>query len=239
MFFLRESLIGAAMVEDETDTKYFRMINMIVVVIAVYLRAYELTSDYIAAVSYIFVAVFLVVVVAVPIYIAFKARSKSPDMEKGEIKEPLLIKKVVVVPPAMVEEKGEGRIGPVIGENHIIWKAAKDSGMINMIVVVIAVYLRACELTSDYIAAVSYIFVAVFLVVVVAVPIYIAFKARSKSPDMEKGEIKEPLLIKKVVVVPPAMVEEKGEGRIGPVIGENHIIWKAAKDSGYAPWLSS
>ncbi|XP_010935083.1 protein NUCLEAR FUSION DEFECTIVE 4 [Elaeis guineensis] len=128
MFFLRESPAGAATAEDETETKCFGAINTMAVVIAVYLLAYDLTGDHGAAVSRVFAAVLLVLLAtpaAVPIYVAFKARSKSMDMEEGEIKEALLIEEVAVAPPAMAEETEERRRGPAIGEEHTIWEAAK------------------------------------------------------------------------------------------------------------------
>ncbi|KAG1334518.1 putative Alanine--glyoxylate aminotransferase 2, mitochondrial [Cocos nucifera] len=64
MFFPHESLAGAAMVEDETETKYFRTINMIVMVIAIYL-VYNLTNDHDATVSRIFMVVLLVTLATV------------------------------------------------------------------------------------------------------------------------------------------------------------------------------
>ncbi|XP_038973942.1 protein NUCLEAR FUSION DEFECTIVE 4-like [Phoenix dactylifera] len=132
MFFLRESPAGAAAAEDETATKYFGAINAMAVVIAVCLLAYDLTGDHGAAVSRAFVAVLLVLLAApaaVPMHAAFKARSKSPDVE-SEIKQPLLVEEVkvepaAVAPPDVAEEKGEGKRGPAIGEDHTIWEAAK------------------------------------------------------------------------------------------------------------------
>ncbi|EHA8591341.1 protein NUCLEAR FUSION DEFECTIVE 4 [Cocos nucifera] len=128
VFFLRESPAGAATAEDETETKYLGAINTMAVVIAVYLLAYDLIGDHGTAVSRVFAAVLLVLLAApaaVPIYVAFKARSKRLDMEEGEIKEPLLIEEVAVAPPAMAEETEEGRGGPAIGEDHTIWETAK------------------------------------------------------------------------------------------------------------------
>ncbi|KAG1326883.1 putative protein NUCLEAR FUSION DEFECTIVE 4 [Cocos nucifera] len=75
MSFLRESPVGVAMVEDETETKYFGVINMMAVVIAVYPLTYDLIGDHGAAMSHVFGAVLLTVPIAVPIYVAFKAKS--------------------------------------------------------------------------------------------------------------------------------------------------------------------
>ncbi|XP_010941299.1 protein NUCLEAR FUSION DEFECTIVE 4 [Elaeis guineensis] len=129
MLFLHESPAG----DDETEAKYFGAINAMAVVIAVYLLAFDLTGDHGAAVSRAFVAVLLVLLAApaaVPIYVAFKARSKNPDVEEGQIEKPLLIEEAkaepsatAVVTPDTAEEKGKR--GPAIGEDHTIFEAAK------------------------------------------------------------------------------------------------------------------
>lgn len=128
VFFLRESPARAAAAEDETETKYFGAINTMAVFIAVYLLAYDITGGHGAAVSRVFVAVLLVLLAApaaVPIYIAFEAKSKSLDLEEEEIKEPLLIEEVAVTPPALAEQTEERRRRPAIGEDHTIREAAK------------------------------------------------------------------------------------------------------------------
>ncbi|KAG1364065.1 putative protein NUCLEAR FUSION DEFECTIVE 4 [Cocos nucifera] len=70
MFFLYESPVDVAVVEDEIETKYFRTINIMAVVIVVYLLAYDLTSNHDATMSHVFMAVLLAALVGVPIYIA-------------------------------------------------------------------------------------------------------------------------------------------------------------------------
>lgn len=127
MLFLREYPAGAG--DDDTDTKYFGAINAMAVVIAVYLLVFDLTGEHGVTMSRAFVAVLLVLLAtpaAVPIYVAFKARSENLDLEEGPIKEPLLIEEVreEQQPPAAEEYR---KRGPAIGEDHTILEAAKTA----------------------------------------------------------------------------------------------------------------
>lgn len=71
MFFLHKSLTKGIEMEDGIRTKHFRVITRMVVVIIVCLLAHDITGDHGPAMSRIFVAFLLILVVT---------SSSSPDL---------------------------------------------------------------------------------------------------------------------------------------------------------------
>ncbi|KAH7669008.1 MFS general substrate transporter domain-containing protein [Dioscorea alata] len=140
MLFLRESPpsvspLPAAKEDDETETKYFNIINALAVVVAVYLLSFDMTGEHGQLLSRAFsigLIILLALPVAIPIYIWFKeARSRAnraPELDlEVRIEEPLLIEKengkgkekAVIIPED--EEKRQ----PSIGEEHTIFEALR------------------------------------------------------------------------------------------------------------------
>lgn len=141
--FLREIPPSSTASEEKEETKYFGIINVIAVVIAVYLLAFDVSGIHGRLFSQIFAAVLLVLLaspLAVPIYLVLKDLARSPaseelDVEGNAAREPLLLAEETVGVVVVVEEKKkagergaavvEGKKKPAIGEDHTIWEALK------------------------------------------------------------------------------------------------------------------
>ncbi|XP_039135434.1 protein NUCLEAR FUSION DEFECTIVE 4-like [Dioscorea cayenensis subsp. rotundata] len=135
MLFLREtppSVSPAAKEDDETETKYFNIINALAVVVAVYLLSFDMTGEHGLVLSRAFSIVLIILLalpVVIPIHIWFKeSRSKAnraPELDlEVPIEEPLLIaeeerekeKEVTIL-------ESEEKRRPSIGEEHTIYEA--------------------------------------------------------------------------------------------------------------------
>lgn len=141
--FLREIPPASTAGEEKEEARYFGIINVIAVVIAVYLLAFDVSGVHGRLSSQIFAAVLLVLLaspLAVPVYLVLKDLVRSPgseklDMEANAAREPLLRvqeKAAVAVVEEEKKEAGEGCAGvvegkkkPVIGEDHTIVEALK------------------------------------------------------------------------------------------------------------------
>lgn len=100
IFFLREIPPSSTPGEEKEETKYFGIINVIAVVIALYCLAFDISGKHGRLLSQIFASVLLVLLASplgIPIYIALKnmvrVGSKSLDLEEGNVRvrEPLLL----------------------------------------------------------------------------------------------------------------------------------------------------
>ncbi|CAI9769811.1 unnamed protein product [Fraxinus pennsylvanica] len=137
--FLREIPPSSTSAEETEDTKYFGVINILAVVIALYLLAFDVTGAHGRLFSQIFAAVLLVLLaspISIPIYLALKdfirpcSDSRTMDVERNvteqllakEIKEPVV--EVEVEKNVEVTELIEKR-RPVLGEEHTIIEALK------------------------------------------------------------------------------------------------------------------
>ncbi|CAH9106973.1 unnamed protein product [Cuscuta epithymum] len=142
IFLLREIPPSATAEEEKDEVKYFGVVNVIAIVIAVYLLAFDITGPHGRVFSKLFAAVLLVLLaspLSIPIYIKVKtwvrpdSRIAVADEETDTAGEPLLVAEEVVpvgrigdlITPAGEEEvKAEKRF-PVIGEDHTIFEAIK------------------------------------------------------------------------------------------------------------------
>lgn len=154
IFFLREIPPSSTAREEKEETRYFGIINVIAIVIALYSLGFDISGEHSRVVSRVFAAVLLVLLASplgIPIYLMIRnmirVGSKSLDVE-GNVREPLLIqeaapqqqqpdeKKADAVvakgqngeAAAAKEEKQEVRVEkrkPVIGEDHTIFEAIK------------------------------------------------------------------------------------------------------------------
>ncbi|MCD7464860.1 hypothetical protein HAX54_053519 [Datura stramonium] len=141
--FLREIPPSATSAEEKEEVKYFGVINIIAVIIAIYLLAFDISGTHGKVFSQIFAAILLVLLASpllIPIHLMVKnfirENSENLDVEGNNIAEPLLgdetvteeveKKEVVVVEeknavPAVEVEKRP----PVIGEDHTIFEAMR------------------------------------------------------------------------------------------------------------------
>lgn len=131
IFFLREIPPSSTAAEESDETKYFGVVNVLAVIIALYLLAFDVSGPHGGLFSQVFAAILLVLLaspLSIPIYLAAKSFIRSGadtiDAEKS-VTEPLLAgeaeKKVVAT---SLEEVGEKR-RPVLGEEHTIMEALK------------------------------------------------------------------------------------------------------------------
>ncbi|KAF3653893.1 protein NUCLEAR FUSION DEFECTIVE 4 isoform X1 [Capsicum chacoense] len=146
ILFLREIPPSSTPAEEKEEVKYFGVINIIAVIIAIYLLAFDLSGTHGKIFSRIFAGILLVLLaspLAIPVHLMVKnfirQNSLNLDVEgnNNNIAEPLLCsdetvtvteevekKEVVIVEAAnavaVVEKKA-----PVIGEDHTIFEAMK------------------------------------------------------------------------------------------------------------------
>ncbi|CAK9162090.1 unnamed protein product [Ilex paraguariensis] len=136
ILFLREIPPSSTAVEEKEEIKYFGVINVIAVIIAVYLLAFDVTGSHGHVLSQIFAAILLILLaspVFIPIYLmvqnSIRSNPKNSDIE-GNTTEPLLGQEAlseqvtVVAEEVVVVEVGKRR--PVIGEDHTIDEALRS-----------------------------------------------------------------------------------------------------------------
>lgn len=131
IFFLREIPPSSTSAEENDETKYFGIINVLAVIIALYLLAFDVSGTHGRLFSQIFAAVLLILLaspLSIPIYLAAKnfirSGAETVDVEQS-VTEPLLAaeapKKVETTSLSEVAEKRR----PVLGEEHTIFEAFK------------------------------------------------------------------------------------------------------------------
>lgn len=121
--FLREVPPSSSATEENEENKYFGVVNVIAVTIALYLLAFDLSGTHSRLFSQVFAAILLVLLaspLAIPMYIwakdLIRSDAKTPDVER-EVAEPLLVA-AKVEEDAAVEKKR-----PVLGDEHTIFEA--------------------------------------------------------------------------------------------------------------------
>ncbi|KAK4405340.1 protein NUCLEAR FUSION defective [Sesamum angolense] len=131
IFFLREIPPSSTAAEESDETKYFGVVNVLAVIIALYLLAFDISGPHGGLFSQVFAAVLLVLLaspLSIPIYLAaqsfIRSCANTVDAEKS-VTEPLLAaeaeKKVAATSLAEVAEKRR----PVLGEEHTIMEVLK------------------------------------------------------------------------------------------------------------------
>lgn len=138
VFFLRETPQSVSITAEKEEARYFAIFNVVAVVIAFYLLAYDFIGSTNQVFSLVFVVILLVVLVsplAVPIYSFYKSWRLvrfEPDVER---QEPLLEQEanamveaterneVINDEPLIMVEAVVKKSRPVIGEDHTIFKA--------------------------------------------------------------------------------------------------------------------
>ncbi|CAH8379952.1 unnamed protein product [Eruca vesicaria subsp. sativa] len=143
VLFLREIPPAASVAEENEESGYFAVFNIVAVVVAVYLQSYDIIGVKTGAISIAFASVLLVLLaspIAIPFHAYFRS-SKHGDEEDAEGRaEPLLrsqmAEETVVgaaaatdseLPPSpqllKTEEEEEEKTRPVLGDEHTILEA--------------------------------------------------------------------------------------------------------------------
>ncbi|KZV54948.1 putative transporter mch1 [Dorcoceras hygrometricum] len=124
--FLRETPPSSYAAEEKEESRYFGVVNVLAVIIALYLLAFDLSGPHGRLFSQIFAVILLVLLAAplvIPMYISAKnlirSDSKTGDVER-DFSTPLLVAEKVETKLAAEEKKR-----PVLGEEHTILEALK------------------------------------------------------------------------------------------------------------------
>ncbi|AES95151.1 putative major facilitator superfamily domain-containing protein [Medicago truncatula] len=127
--FLHETPPASTSTEENKETQFFNVFNLIAVTVAVYLLAFDISGPHKHVISLVFTVGLLILLampLLVPLYlVVFKTRP-SVDKEK-EVHEPLLAQKVSEEKEETrtKEEEVEIKRKPVIGEEHTIIEMVK------------------------------------------------------------------------------------------------------------------
>lgn len=137
ILFLREVPPSSNLVEEKEETKYFSVFNVLAVIVAVYLLAFDITGPHGLALSRVFAGILLVLLatpLGVPFYAMFKNLSRSVADVESNVTESLLVQDVVQDSALGSPKKLESstlaneelifeKRNPVIGEEHTITEA--------------------------------------------------------------------------------------------------------------------
>lgn len=132
--FLHEAAPASNPQEDKQESQFFRIFNVIAIVVAIYLLAFDITGSHGHLLSMMFAGGLLVLLASpliVPFYaLLYKSRSSS-DIEQA-IKQPLLVdqraaggqedKIKIVNEDLKVEKVDQTKRKPSIGEDHTIFE---------------------------------------------------------------------------------------------------------------------
>ncbi|XP_058772697.1 protein NUCLEAR FUSION DEFECTIVE 4-like [Vicia villosa] len=125
--FLRETPSASTSTEENQETRFFNVFNLIAVTVAVYLLVFDISGPHKHLVSLVFtigLLILLAMPLLVPLYLLFFKISPSLDKEK-QIHEPLLTQKIEKEEPCPKVEEVEIKRKPVLGEDHTIIEMAK------------------------------------------------------------------------------------------------------------------
>nr|GMD08616.1 protein NUCLEAR FUSION DEFECTIVE 4-like [Ipomoea batatas] len=140
VFFLREVPPSSTAAEEKEEAKYFGVVNIIAIVIAVYLLVFDVSGPHGRLFSQVFAAVLLLLLaspLSLPVYLTIKnylrsssnSNSNGLDVERNPT-QPLLAQETLPVeksgdpaPPAADDDVV--KTPPVIGEDHTIFEAMK------------------------------------------------------------------------------------------------------------------
>lgn len=145
MIFLREVPSSVTEAEITEESKYFNMFNIVAVIVALYLLAYDFLGSHGRVYDMAFTVILLVLLaipLIIPAYIAIKSWRGSRDQDdvEDQIIEPLIVQEVVpdsqlgqnlavVAEPSSKEEAAlDGMVKksqPTLGDEHTIFEAIK------------------------------------------------------------------------------------------------------------------
>ncbi|KAH6811951.1 Major facilitator superfamily protein [Perilla frutescens var. frutescens] len=128
ILFLREIPPSHTAAEENEETKFFGVINVLAVIIALYLLAFDVTGSHGRLFSQIFAAILLILLaspLSIPIYLGVKnlirSGAESFDVEES-VNKPLLAETAEVEKKVETTSDAEKR-RPVLGEEHTIFEA--------------------------------------------------------------------------------------------------------------------
>ncbi|KAL8115757.1 hypothetical protein AgCh_022310 [Apium graveolens] len=137
ILFLREIPPSSNSNEEKQEAKYFKIFNVVAVIIAVYLLVYDVTGEHGRSLSQAFAVILLLLIaspLSVPMYLLLqnlvRTRAESLDTEY-HIVEPLLVEdrqpeaENKLETSVVKELKKDVERKPVIGEDHTIVEALK------------------------------------------------------------------------------------------------------------------
>ncbi|KAL9256512.1 NUCLEAR FUSION DEFECTIVE 4-like protein [Drosera capensis] len=134
MIFLQEVPPSVTAAEDKEESKYFNVFNVVAVVVAVYLLAFDFMGSHGHAFNMVFATVLLVLLaspLAIPAYIAWKSllESRSKFDVEDQTSDPLLVQEVAPIVGVKKEAKPEieeaKNLQASLGEDHTIFQAFK------------------------------------------------------------------------------------------------------------------
>ncbi|MCE5167080.1 hypothetical protein HAX54_036207 [Datura stramonium] len=131
--FLREIPPSSTSAEEKDEVKYFGVINVVAVFIALYLLAFDISGPHGTVFSQVFAAILLILLASplcIPLHLMFKnfirSNSENQDFEGNNIAiEPLLLAQQIVDEKDVGLMKEEMERVPVIGEDHTIFEAMR------------------------------------------------------------------------------------------------------------------
>ncbi|XP_006367793.1 protein NUCLEAR FUSION DEFECTIVE 4-like [Solanum tuberosum] len=133
VLFLREIPPSSTPAEEKDEVKYFGIINVVAVFIAVYLLAFDISGPHGTVFSQLFAAILLILLASplfIPMYLMVKnfirSNSVNLDFEGNNIAAvPFLAEQIVEKKDVGVVTKKEMATVPVIGEDHTIFEAMR------------------------------------------------------------------------------------------------------------------
>lgn len=140
ILFLREIPPSSTSKEDKQEAKFFGIFNVVAVIIALYLLAFDVSGPHGRMLSKTFAIILLILIASplcVPVYLMLQNSIRSKDSTnsntENNVVEPLLVhenqpemerKPETTVAQVVVEDEIE-KMQPVIGEEHTIMEALK------------------------------------------------------------------------------------------------------------------
>ncbi|KAH0722856.1 hypothetical protein KY290_005514 [Solanum tuberosum] len=133
VLFLREIPPSSTSAEEKDEVKYFGIINVVAVFIAVYLLAFDISGPHGTVFSQLFAAILLILLASplfIPMYLMVKnfirSNSVNLDFEGNNIAAvPFLAEQIVEKKDVGIVTKKEMATVPVIGEDHTIFEAMR------------------------------------------------------------------------------------------------------------------
>ncbi|XP_049374950.1 protein NUCLEAR FUSION DEFECTIVE 4-like [Solanum verrucosum] len=133
VLFLREIPPSSTSAEEKDEVKYFGIINVVAVFIAVYLLAFDISGPHGTVFSQLFAAILLILLASplfIPMYLMVKnfirSNSVNLDFEGNNIAAvPFLAEQIVEKKDVGVVTKKEMATVPLIGEDHTIFEAMR------------------------------------------------------------------------------------------------------------------
>ncbi|CAK7334251.1 unnamed protein product [Dovyalis caffra] len=132
ILFLRETAPAAGPIEEKEEARFFNMFNVIAIIVAIYLLAFDITGNHGHVLSLVFVAGLMFLLATplfVPLYLVLFKRKSDSDIEQ-QIQQPLLVgqndspaKQQNPEPATTVSNEVENagiKQRPMIGEDHTI-----------------------------------------------------------------------------------------------------------------------